>query len=177
MDAASDNKQEHAGQVTPAFCLQSAAELQLQRKVSHTPKNSPKKSLEQFNNENLPTLEDEDTKNEKKMNDEKTETSSKVESSRVLSDRNSSNSINSDTSSKRADDFVHTPKVQSLIKLIVESKLNALKIKPGVSVQSIISLKEKEIKMGKQKLGKQVHDMIESSNVFNQLKQQPQRLL
>ena len=72
------------------------------------------------------------------MNDEKTDSSSKVESSNDLSERNSSNSINSDASSKRADDFVHTPKVQSLIKLIVESKLNSLKIKPGVSVQSII---------------------------------------
>lgn len=72
------------------------------------------------------------------MNDEKTDSSSKVESSNVLSERNSSNSINSDASSKRADDFVHTPKVQSLIKLIVESKLNSLKIKPGVSVQTII---------------------------------------
>jgi len=138
MEATSENKQELGGQVTPAFCLQSAAELQLQRKVSHTPKNSPKKSLEQFTNESLPTLEDEVTKQENKANDDKTESSSKVESSRVLSERNSSNSVNSDASSKRAEDFVHTPKVQSLIKLIVESKLNALKIKPGVSVQSII---------------------------------------
>jgi len=108
----------------------------LQRKVSHTPKNSPKKSLEQFStNENLQTLEDEIIKEEKMANDTKTDSSSKVDSSNVLSERNS---INSDASSKRADDFIHTPKVQSLIKLIVETKLNSLKIKPGVSVQSII---------------------------------------
>ena len=136
--ATSESKQQLAGQVTPAFCLQSAAELQLQRKVSHTPKNSPKKSLEQFSNENLQTLEDEIMIQEKKVIEEKTDSSSKVESSNVHSERNSSNSMNSDASSKRAGDFVHTPKVQSLIKLIVESKLNALKIKPGVSVQSII---------------------------------------
>lgn len=79
-------------------------------------------------------MEDELVKEEKKVNDAKTDSSSKIDSSNVLSDRNSSNSINSDASSKRAEDFVHTPKVQSLIKLIVETKMNALKIKPGVSV-------------------------------------------
>lgn len=46
-------RKEQAGEVTPAFCLQPASELQLQRKVSHTPKNSPKKSLEQFNKDSL----------------------------------------------------------------------------------------------------------------------------
>lgn len=118
-DIATESKQQHGGEVTPAFCLQPAAELQLQRKCSHTPKNSPKKSLEQFSKDSLQIFEVETEKQEKMANDEKTDSSSKGESSNVLSERNSSKSMKSDTSSKRANCFVNTPKVQSLIKLLV----------------------------------------------------------
>jgi len=70
--------------------------------------------------------------------------------------------MNSDASQKRADSFVNTPKVQSLIRLIVDARMNALKTKSASSLSSIIQLKEKEIQSGKQKLTKQVKDMIDS---------------
>ena len=44
------------GEATPGFCLQTA-ELQLQRKHSHTPKNAPKKTLEQFSKESFDIFE------------------------------------------------------------------------------------------------------------------------
>ena len=44
------------GEATPGFCLPTA-ELQLQRKHSHTPKNAPKKTLEQFSKESFDIFE------------------------------------------------------------------------------------------------------------------------
>lgn len=91
------------------------------------------------------------------------------------------NSVQS--SSVQANEFVKTPKVQSLIRQIIrlkaarDNKKNLKSEQPTQVTEKQIELKQREINVDQAALSARIKEMIDSSMIFAQLKQQPGRLL
>lgn len=80
----------------------------------------------------------------------------------------------------QASEFVKTPKVQSLIRQIINlkaSKQKQFKVDQPQITEKQIEEKSREIQLDQAALSTRIKDMIDSSMVFGQMKQQPGKLL
>lgn len=137
--------------------------IPLKKQTSLTPMHQPNKTFEENGRELV--IEIDNTSDRPVSQDDYTSANEQSQSAQ--------------SSSVQASEFVKTPKVQSLIRQIVNLKANHKKnnqYAPKVTEQQI-EQKSKEIQIDQAGLSSRIKDMIDSSMIFAQLKKQPAKLL
>lgn len=146
--------------------------MQMKKQTSLTPVHQANKTFEQADKKLIIKIEG--------VSDERPV--SQQDSSSIKDEKPEVNSVMS--SSVQASEFVKTPKVQSLIRQIINLKASHrnnqqsnFKMDQPQITEKQIEEKQREIQSDQAALTQRIKDMIDSSMIFSQLKNQPAKLL